>query len=103
RNSALAVGRLIPLTTGNDAVTAYVRRDGDTAVLVMGNLGNTPAVSVPLTSAAGALKPGRYTLRSPLGGPPAVSLTVQANGQVTGYIPVRSLAPKQVHVWELTR
>src|SRR5260370_41764406 len=39
QNEALATGRLVPLTTGNTQVTAYLRRAGDHAVLVVANLG----------------------------------------------------------------
>ena len=38
-NDALATGRLVPLTTGNPQVVAYLRRAGDHAVLVVANLG----------------------------------------------------------------
>lgn len=103
QNPALAVGRLIPLTTGNDAVAAYVRRDGDRAVLVIANLGTTPLSNVALASAAGALPAGRFTPRSLLGGPAAAALPVGANGQMSGYVPMPTLVPMQVHVLELAR
>jgi glycosidase len=40
-HDALAVGRLVPLSTGSATVTAYLRREGDRAVLVVANLGDT--------------------------------------------------------------
>jgi alpha-amylase len=101
-SSALAVGELIPLTASSDAVAAYLRRDGDHAVLVVANLGAAPLSGVTLGSDAGALPVGDYGLTDLLGGPTAAPLSVAADGRVSGYVPLRTLAPRQVHVLELS-
>jgi glycosidase len=59
-NPALRNGELVPVETGNESVLAYIRKDGSRQVLVVANLGKTPAAPFSL--------PGRYTLRSLVGG-----------------------------------
>ncbi|HEX8243879.1 MAG TPA: alpha-amylase family glycosyl hydrolase [Longimicrobium sp.] len=103
QNPALASGRLVPLTAGSPQVAAYLRRDGRRAVLVVANLGTTPASGVALGSDGGALTAGRYTPRSLLGAGSAAPLVVRADGRVQGYVPARTLAPLEVRVLDLTR
>lgn len=103
-NAAIGNGRLLALTTSNDAVTAYLRRDGTRAVLVVANLGAAPVSGVVLGSDPGALPVGRYAFRSLLaGGATAAPLRVQPGGRIAGYVPVPTLAPRQALVLELTR
>jgi glycosidase len=102
-NATLGGGELVPLTASHDGVAAYLRRDGDRAVLVVANLGTTPLTGVAVTSADRALASGRYTLTSLLGGPSAASLRVSSAGRVHRYVPFRSLAPLEIHVLELSR
>jgi glycosidase len=102
-NATLGGGELVPLTASHDGVAAYLRRDGDRAVLVVANLGTTPLTGVAVTSADRALASGRYTLTSLLGGPSAASLRVSSAGRVQRYVPFRSLAPLEIHVLELSR
>jgi alpha-amylase len=101
-NSALGVGRLVPLTASSDAVAAFVRRDGDNAVLVIANLGATPLSGVTLGSEAGALAVGHYAPGSLFGGQSGAPLSVAADGRVQGYVPMRTLAPMSVYVLELS-
>lgn len=101
-NSALATGRLIPLTASSDAVAGFVRRDGDRAVLVVANLGATPLSGVSLSSDAGALTETNGPGNNLLGGPDAARLSVGADGRIQGYVPFRTLAPMSVHVLEFT-
>jgi glycosidase len=98
---ALAAGELVPLTASNEAVAAYLRREGRRAVLVVANLGTTPLSGVTLSSSGGALRAGSYTPTSLLGGGTAAALTVAADGRIQGYAPLTSLAPMQSHVFEL--
>jgi glycosidase len=102
-NAALGGGELVPLTASSDAVAAYLRRDGERAVLVVANLGTTPLSGVTLTSPGRALTSGRYTLTSLLGGPVAAPLRVGSAGRIERYVPFRSLAPLKAHVLELSR
>ncbi|HEX2189482.1 MAG TPA: alpha-amylase family glycosyl hydrolase [Longimicrobiaceae bacterium] len=99
---ALATGELVPLTASSDAVAAYLRREGGRAVLVVANLGAAPLRGVTLASGGGALPAGRYAARSLLGGPDAGALRVGADGRIQGYAPLRTLAPMQSHVIELS-
>jgi alpha-amylase len=100
-NSALGAGQLVPLDAGNSAVAAYLRREGQRAVLVVANLGTAPLADVTLGSPDGALPPGRYAPTKVLGGSDAAPLRVAANGRIQAYVPLRSLAPLTAHVFEL--
>lgn len=102
-NPALATGELVPLTASHDAVAAYLRREGDRAVLVVANLGASPVRGARLSSADGALPAGRYGGRNLLGGPGAAALRVGGAGRINGYVPLGTLAPMQAHVFELGR
>jgi len=103
-NDALAVGRLVPLVTGNATVTSYLRRAGDRAVLVVANLGDAPVTGLVLSGAAGALPPGTYQARNLLGGPDGAVLEVGADGSVQGYQPVPgALASRASLVLDLVR
>jgi len=103
-NAALATGLLVPLTTGNAQVAAYLRRAGDHAALVVANLGFTPVTAVVLASAPGALRPGRYQATNLLDGPPGESVTVSQNGRLTSYVPVPgTIAPGESVVLGLER
>jgi alpha-amylase len=72
-NSALRSGALIPVETGNESVLAYIRRDSTRAVLVVANLGKTPAPAIA----------------APTGYAPRTRLP-------------RSLAPREAYIIELT-
>lgn len=102
QNGALAMGRLIPLTASSDAVAAFVRRDGDDAVLVVANLGSAPLSGVTISSGGGALPAGDYAPRTLFGAGTARRLSVDAGGRVQGWSPMQTLAPMSVHVLELS-
>ena len=100
-NAALAAGRLVPLVASHDAVTAYLRREGESVVLVIANLGTAPLTDVSVRSEAGALPRGSWTVRSLLGGDRAAPLTIRDDGRVGGYVPVRVLAPMEGYLFEI--
>jgi len=102
-NSALGSGLLIPLSASNDAVAAYVRRDGNRAVLVVANLGSAPAARVTVTSQDSVLPPGRYALRSLLGAASGdvPMLSVGTGGRIRNYAPMRSLGRGESFVFEI--
>jgi glycosidase len=102
-NSALADGQLLPLSTSNEAVAAFLRREGDRVVLVVANLGSVPARSVALTSSDGAVPVGRWRVHSLLDGSLGASLTVARDGRVKGYVPLLSLAAARGYLFELVR
>ena len=100
-NRALGGGALVPMTTTSDAVAAFARRDGDRAVVVLANLGTRAANGVAITSEAGALPAGRWTLRSLTGNAAATPLVVGADGRVARWAPMRALAPLELYLFEL--
>src|SRR5438477_3780286 len=105
-NEALATGRLLPLTATSPPVAAYLRRTDKTVVLVVANLADMPATRIAVSSAAGALPAGRYTVRNLVGGggPNSTALAVGADGQVKGYVPMRgSIGPRGSVILELNR
>jgi glycosidase len=97
---ALGAGELIPLSTGNDAVAAYLRREGNQAVLVLVSLGTAPLSSVTLSSEARVLPAGRYRAINLLGGPPIAPIEIGPDGAMRGF-PLRAIGPLQAHVFEL--
>jgi alpha-amylase len=100
-NAALADGLLVPLTASHEAVAAYARRSGNHVVLVVANLSAAPLADVSLSSAAHALPPGNWTLRSLMGGAAAAPLHVGAEGQLGGYAPLPTLRPMEGYLFEL--
>jgi glycosidase len=103
-NEALAKGRLVPLVANNSSVTAYLRRTGDQAVLVVANLGASAVSGVSIGSAEAVLPPGRYEPRNLLGGPNGAVLEVSPEGRMRGYVPVPgTLDRRESLVLELIR
>jgi len=80
-DAALRDGRLEPVETGNDALLAYMRKDGTAQVLVVANLGTTPATLAV---------PGRFSYRS--------LLTV---GRTRASLP--TLQPRTAYIYEITQ
>jgi alpha-amylase len=100
-NEALASGKLVPLSATSDAVTAYLRQAGNSTVLVVANLGKTALSGVSISSTAPVMRAGRYAAKRLLGPVTALSLSVTADGRIAGYVPLRSLAPMEIYVFEL--
>jgi glycosidase len=102
-SAALGTGELVPVTTTSDAVSAYIRRSANDAVLVVANLGSVPISGVTITSDNGVLPVGRYATSDLLGGTPTAALDVSANGALSAYLPIATLAPTQAYVVQLRR
>jgi alpha-amylase len=103
-NPALgATGEFIPLDTGRDDVVAYLRREGRQTVLVVANLTDRPVSRVALSSAAGVLPSGRHGVRPLLGDAPDATLRVGNDGRIRRWVAVRTLAPLEAYVLEITR
>ena len=98
---ALGAGDYVPVTTGNDAVAAYVRTDGRRAVLVVANLGAAPLDAVALTTTARVLPAGRYAPAALVGGGAPAPLRVGGDGRMSGYVALPRLEPMQSHVIDL--
>ncbi|HEX6041747.1 alpha-amylase family glycosyl hydrolase [Longimicrobium sp.] len=101
RHPALAVGQLVPLTASHPAVAAFLRRDGDHAVLVVANLGAEPLNGVSLSSSAGAAPRSNGPGNNLFGGRAPAPLMVGADGRIQDYVPFAMLGPMDVQVVEL--
>jgi alpha-amylase len=101
-NPALGAGELVPLTASNDAVAAYLRREGERVVLVVANLGAAPLADVAVSSAEQVLPAGQYSSSSLLGDHTAARLFVGSHGRIRSYVPVRSLGGREVYVFEIS-
>lgn len=101
-NPALAAGELVPLAASSDAVAAYLRRQGNRAVLVVANLGAAQLDGVSLSSQWRVLPPGRYAPISLLRELAAAPLRVASNGQIQRYVPIPSLAPMESYLFEFS-
>jgi alpha-amylase len=100
-NEALGSGELIPMTTTNDGIAAYLRRGPGASALVVHNLGSTPLTGLRVSSVDSVLPPGRYRVTDLFGGATGASLTVSGLGRVDGY--AVTLAPLQSLILGLTR
>jgi len=80
-HAALRMGRLEPVETGNEALLAYVRKDSTGQVLVVANLGTTPAMLA---------FPGRFFYRSLL-----------TPGRTRSALP--TLEPRTAYIYEITQ
>ena len=100
-NPALAGGEILPLSANNDAVTAYLRRYGSHAVLVMANIGDRALDTVSVITTARVLPAGRYVLRDLLGSTVAAPLIVAANGSISSFVPLRTLPANQGYLFEV--
>lgn len=103
QNAALATGRLVPLSATSPQVTAYLRRDGGRAVLVVANLGDAAVSGVAIGSETGALPAGRYRTRNLLGGANGAPLSVGQDGSMADYVPVGTIGSRQSLVLDLIR
>lgn len=99
---ALGTGQLIPLSTSDSAVVAFVRRSGTHAVLVVANLSAASLTGVTVSSDSGAVAKGRWALHSLLDSTRANPLTVAAGGRMAGFAPVAELAPATAYLFDLS-
>ncbi len=100
--AALGAGELVPLDTGHEAAAAFLRRQGDHAVLVVVNLGEEPLENFVLSSDVGALPPGRHVPIGLLGADgPAATLEIRADGRVRDYVPLPELAGLRAYLFDI--
>ena len=100
-NGPLAVGEVLPLVASNDAVAAYLRRDGSRTVLVVANLGATALRGVTVSSDAENAPVGTWHPTTLFGVKPAATLVVGADGRIARYTPVTTLEAFTGYVFEL--
>jgi glycosidase len=102
-HAALGTPDVVTLDARDTRVAAYLRRDGDRAVLVVANLAASRVTGLELASADSVLHPGAYRVTPLLGGRPGAPVMIGADGRVSGYVPVPMLAPLEALVLELSR
>jgi len=107
---ALARGTLIPLASTHPAIAAYVRRDGDDAVLVLANLSSGVVTDAAVSSAANALPPGRYDVRDLLQetqpdstSPSARRFSIGPDGALRAHILMPSIPAMRAMVFHLSK
>jgi len=93
---------LVPLSASTPQVVAYLRRSGEEAALVLGNLEVVPLAGVTLSSAVDVLPQGRYRLEALLGEETAARLEIGDTGQILDFSPVSTLEPLQAYVFVVT-
>jgi glycosidase len=94
-NGALANGTLVPLSTSSPQVTAYLRRAGDHAVLVLANLGGSAVSAVSVGSAEAVLAPGSYAARDLFAGSNGAAVPVGADGRIRDYVALAGELPQR--------
>jgi len=106
-NEALATGRLVPLTTTDTHVAAYLRHadPGGGSVLVVANLSDSTRASVGIASAprGGGLASGTYAAKSVVGGRNGATLSINRDGTIESYVPVVRLGARESLVLYLSK
>ena len=102
-NPAIGSGDFVGLTTGNDAIAAYLRRKGSRNVVVVANLGQGKASAVAVSSPAGSLPPGRYIAKSLFGGGQQTSFDVDRRGSISKWIPAPAMNGLSVEIIEISK
>jgi alpha-amylase len=106
-NEALATGRLVPLTTTDTHVAAYLRGagPGGGSVLVVANLSDSTRARVGIASApgGGVLASGTYAAKSLVGGRNGVPLSINRDGTIESYVPVVTLGARESLVLYLSK
>ncbi len=70
---------------------------------MVADLGGAPLSGVTVSSEGRVLPAGRYEVQSLLGGARGAPLRLGGNGRIDGYVPLRSLGPLDIRVFDLAR
>lgn len=98
---ALGAGDFLPLAAPA-GIAAYLRRDGESNVLVVANLTDAPIASPALSAGARALRAGSYRASRRFGsGADAATLRVQRDGSIRGFVPFRTIGPLETRIYTL--
>ena len=97
---ALQSGNAILLETGNPAIFALLRINGNENILVLVNLGKTPISDYKLSLGEKALTDGTLTLTSLFGSAQAQPLEI-TSGKFNEYKPLSELPPYQTYLFDL--
>ena len=102
-NPALGTGDFVAMTTGSDGVIAYLRRGAGRNVLVLANLGSSPANRVPVAAASRVLPAGEYRARTLDGNSGETLFRVNGDGAITNWVPAPILDGLAVHIIEISK
>jgi glycosidase len=97
----LAAGPFVPLASSQGSALAFARPLEGRTLVVIANLGDTPLTSLRLSSANGALPPGRYRATVLSGEGSVADLRVGNDGKVNGWIAVPTVGSLRSVVIEL--
>ncbi len=99
-STALRIGNLTLLETGNLGVYAVLRNSADQKVLVIVNLKRDSISDYQLSLNESLLSDGTITPRSLFGTTSALPVTI-SDGKFSGYKPIAELIPYQTYIFEL--
>jgi len=101
---ALGLGSVQVLESTCESLHAALRRtaDGADTVLVMVNFADEPATGCAVSAGSSDLAEGTLSGTDAIGGEPAEALEVGADGAISDYAPLPTLAPGAVAVVELS-
>jgi glycosidase len=94
---ALRHGVELPVTVSSDRVFASLRKDGDSWVLILANLGTEPIRNLLVEAQASLFVEG-YALREELQGVSVRQPQTGAGGRLSAWTPIAELAPRSVYV-----
>ena len=100
---ALGSGRFVTLAASDPGVIAYLRRSGDRVAIIVANLTERPIANVRLSSPEHALAAGRYRATPLVGSLDTSTIRITGSGRIQRWQPVRTLAPLQAYVIDLSR
>ena len=101
QHPALRVGDLSVLTTGNAALYAILRHSQQESVLVLVNLSAAPVTSYALGTAQSSLAEGTYTPYPILGEGEFATLSTDAGGAFSQYVPLLEIPPYSTFILQL--
>ncbi|MDZ4721191.1 MAG: alpha-amylase family glycosyl hydrolase [Roseiflexaceae bacterium] len=99
---ALAHGSFTTIETmGAPSVAAFIRRSGDSMVVVVLNFGTQPVDGATISAVASDLEPGTYRLTALLGDAQSADLVVGPGGAIANSAPLLRLAPQTGYIFRL--
>lgn len=98
--TAIHSGALIPISSNDSQVYAYLRHTEDSDILVVLNL-SEEAKACQLSAGNSPIPPGQYTPHDLLGEDKPMGLTVEAVGAFTAYAPLPSLTALTGYVLQI--
>jgi len=101
QHSALRVGDLNVVNTGNESLYGILRVSQQEAVLVLVNLTGVPVTEYTLSVEQSSLKEGSYTLRAIMGEGEFTPITVSSGGGFSQSVPLAEIPPYATFILQL--